>query len=122
MANPPTHTIAFTGGDTVKFSFQIKDSDPANPLNPPIPRNLTGWTAEAQVRQTPTAEEILGTWTIVQPLDASGIVHMKIPGTVTQPWTSIKSLISDVQLTDPAGDPVTILRIELLVAQDVTRD
>lgn len=122
MAILPIHSITFTGGDVVKFSMQVKDKSAANPTVRVI-RDLTGWTATSQVRQTPTSEEVLATWTITnEPLGTDGTIHMKLLGTETQAWSALKNVISDVQLTDPAGDPTTILRIELTVNQDVTRE
>jgi hypothetical protein len=121
MALPPTHTIDFTGGDALKFAFQIKDKDLDDPEAPPVPRDLTGWTSLAQVRQTATSDEILATWAIL-PLDATGIVHMKLTGDLTQPLIPLKTVVSDVQLTDPSGDPETVLRITLNVAQDISRE
>ena len=120
MALPPTYTIEFTGGDALKFAFQIKDKDLDFPDNPPVPRDLTGWTSLAQVRQTATDNAVLATWTI-DPLDNTGIVHMKIAGTITQTFIPLKSVVSDVQLTDPNGDPETVLRLTINVAQDISR-
>lgn len=121
MGLPPTHTIAFTGGDTLKFAFQIKDKDLDFPEIPPVPRDLTGWTALAQVRQTAASTEVLATWAI-EPLDETGIVRMKLSDEQTQPLIVPKTAISDVQLTDPDGNVETVLRIALEIAQDVTRE
>lgn len=120
MGIPPTHTIDITAGDALKFAFQIQDKDLDFPELAPVPRDLTGWTASAQVRLTPTSSEVLTTWAI-DPLDETGIVRMKLTGAQTQPWAVYPSVISDVELVDPAGDPETILRISITAAQDITR-
>lgn len=119
---PPTHTITFVGGDAVKFKFQVTDKDLDQPQQPAIPRDLTGWSALSQIRKVPTSDVIEATWDIEHPLGADGTVKMKLTGEQTQPFAAIKTLISDVQLTDPAGDPETVLTINLTVAQDVTRE
>lgn len=119
---PPIYTIVFVGGDAVKFKFQVTDKDLDYPDNPPVPRNLSGWTAESQVRKSATSEVIEATWEITEPLDSSGVVEMYLSGPTTQPWTAIKSLVSDVQLTDPNGDPETVLTLSLQISQDITRD
>jgi len=119
---PPTHTIEFVAGDALKFKFQIADKDLANPLLPPTARNLTGWEALSQVRKTPTSETIEATWTIVGTLGTDGMVNMYLSGPETQPFAALKELVSDVQLTDTAGDPETVLTLVIQAAQDVTRE
>ena len=119
---PPSHTLIFVGGDAVKFKMQVNDRDLTDPESVAVPRDLTGWTALAQVRTSATSETVEATWDITnEPLGSDGIIEMYLPGETTQPWTAIKTLISDVQLTDPAGDEETVLTINLQVAQDVTR-
>lgn len=118
---PPSHTLVFVGGDALKFKFQIMDRDLDLPADPPVARNLTGWTALSQVRKTATSATVEAEWEI-DTLGSDGIVRMYLSGPVTQPWTAIKTLVSDVQLTDPAGDPETVLTINLQVAQDVSRE
>jgi hypothetical protein len=117
---PPVHTIVFVAGDALKFRFQITDKDPLNPTLPPTPRNLTGWEALSQVRKTPTSSGIEATWTIA-PLNNDGVVNMYLSGPETQSFAS-QNLISDVQLTDPVGDPITVLTLQIQAAQDVTRE
>lgn len=117
---PPVHTILFVAGDALKFKFQVTDKDPLNPSLPPTPRNLTGWNALSHVRKTPTSESIEAVWTIA-PLNNDGIVNMYLSGPETQQFAS-QNLVSDVQLTDPAGDPETVLTLHIQAAQDVTRE
>jgi hypothetical protein len=121
MSLPPTHTIDFVGGDALKFAFQIQDKDLDNPEAPPVPRDLTGWTAQAQVRQTATSPEVLAEFAF-QPLGVDGIVRMKLTGIQTRAFITPKNVVSDVQLTDPAGDPETVLTLNINAAQDVTRE
>ena len=119
---PPTHSLTFVAGDAVKFKFQITDKDLDYPNNPPVPRNLTGWTADSQIRKSSTSDMIEASWVITEPLGANGVVEMYLSGPTTQPWAAIKSLVSDVQLTDPNGDPETVLTLNLQSAQDITRE
>jgi|SRR3954463_3012666 hypothetical protein len=119
---PPTYSIVFVAGDAVKFKFQVTDKDLDYPDNPPIPRNLSGWTAESQIRKSSTADTVEASWVITEPLGADGVVQMYLSGPTTQPWAAIKSLVSDVQLTDPAGDPETVLTLSMQISQDITRD
>jgi hypothetical protein len=118
---PPSHKIVFVAGDAVHFKFQVTDKDLDQPEVPPAPRNLTGWTAWSQVRKTATSTEVETEW-VIDPLASDGIVKMYLSGDTTQPWAAIKALVSDVQLTDPAGDPETVLTINLEVAQDITHE
>lgn len=118
---PPSHTIEFVAGDALKFKFQVADKDMTNPLLPPVARDLTGWTALSQVRKTPTSDNIEATWTIDE-LGSDGMVSMYLSGPETQPFAALKELVSDVQLTDTAGDPETVLTLVIQAAQDVTRE
>lgn len=118
---PPTHTISMLAGDTLKFAFQIKEYDLDVPEDPAAPKDLTGWTALAQVRQTPTSAEVITTWEI-DPLDESGIVRMKLSSAQTQSFATLKEVVSDVQLTDPDGEQETFLKIVIHASQDVTRE
>lgn len=121
MPLPPTHPISFTAGDVLKFAFQVMDKDLDNPGDPAEVRDLTGWEAASQVRQTPSSPDVIAEWAI-EPLGTDGYIRMKILGSTTQDWAVIKTLVSDIQLTDPAGDPETILRLDISAAQDVTRE
>lgn len=121
MGIPPTHVLNFTGGDAVKFAFQIKDKDLDFPEDPPVPRDLTGWTALSQIRKTPASPAVLTSWEIEE-LDSTGIVRMKLTGAQTQPLILEQQVVSDIQLTNPDGDPETVLKLTLNVAQDITRD
>jgi hypothetical protein len=118
---PPTHTLVFVGGDALKFKFQLLYKDLDTPEVPPVPRDLTGWSAFSQVRKTATSTDVEAEWEI-DPLGSDGMINMYLSGPMTQPWTAIKTLVSDVQLTDPSGDPETVLTINLQVAQDVSRE
>lgn len=116
---PPSYDLPFVAGDTVRFKFQVTDR--ADPEDPPVPRDLTGWEVESHVRTTPPAETIEAEWEI-DFSGTEGIIQMYLSPETTQPWAAIKTLASDVQLTDPAGDVETILKIKLKAAQDVTRE
>lgn len=117
---PPTHTISMLAGDTLNFAFQIKEYDLDIPEDPPTAKDLTGWTALAQIRISPTSSEVITTWAI-DPLDDSGIVRMKLTSEQTQSFAALKEVVSDVQLTDPVGDEETYLKIVIHASQDVTR-
>lgn len=118
---PPSYTLAFVAGDAVTFKFQITDKDLDDPDSAAVSRDLTGWTARSQIRQSASSQEVLATWTIVS-LGADGVVTMHLSGDDTEPLAAIKTMVSDVELTDPDGDPQTVLTIDIQVSQDVTRD
>lgn len=118
---PPSHTIEFVAGDALKFKFQVTDKDMTNPTLPPVARDLTGWSALSQIRRTPTSDTVEATWTIAE-LSTDGIVSMYLPGPDTQSFAAIKTLVSDVQLTDTNGDPETVLTLVIQAAQDVSRE
>lgn len=117
---PPTHTVAFVAGDALRFKFQVTDKNLDDPTAPAVVRDLTGWTARSQVRKTSVSDVIEATWTI-ETLGSDGYVRMYLSGPETQPFAAIKQLISDVEITDPNGDPETVLTIMLQASQDVTR-
>lgn len=119
---PPTHTIEFVAGDVLKFRFQVTDKDMDDPDAVPVPRDLTGYTVLSQVRQTATSADILATWELVGTLGDDGIISMRIDGPDTQTWSAIKTMVSDIQVTDTAGDPETVLSLVINAAQDVTRE
>lgn len=119
---PPSHTISFVAGDTLKFKFQITDRDLDDPEAPPVPRDLTGCTVLAQVRLTATTTEVLATWDVInEPLGSDGVVELKIEETETQNWSVPKTMVSDVQITDTNDDVETVLTLVINAAQDVTR-
>lgn len=123
MALPPSHTLVFVAGDALKFQFQIADRDVDDLEAPPVPRDLTGWTAFAQVRKTAPAATVEAEWEIANaPLGSDGLVKLYLSGPDTQPFAAIQNLVSDVQLTDPAGDPETVLTLVIQAAQDVSRE
>lgn len=123
MANEaiPSVTLTVRAGDVLKYRFQVRDQNPENPELPPVPRDLTGWTVLSQLRTLASSDAVVATWDIA-PLDATGVVAMRVDGSVTQSWAALKQLVSDVQLTDPSGDPTTILDIVVLASQDVSRE
>ena len=118
---PPTYPLKFVAGDTVNFKFQILDDDLDTPLVPPAPRDLTGWSALSQVRKTSDSTVVEAEWTIAA-LGNDGYIDMELSSLQTQPWGTVKSLVSDVQLTDPSGEIETILKLKLQVSQDVSRE
>jgi hypothetical protein len=109
----PTYTLAFVTGDTVKRRILIQDPDPSSPdpENPVmIPRDLTGYSARAQVRVSPSDPAPVAT------LDCSGLgvdgyIYLELT-----PAESAKCVVLpkgsynwDLELTDPDGNVETVL-------------
>lgn len=135
----PIYPVKFVAGDTVRFRIQITDPDPdwvdpdpdADPPNTPdmIPRDLTGYSARAQVRKnykkiSPliATYEISGTDTREGPvtdLDDSGYIYIHLPPIESAKVEKISAW--DLELTDPDGDVDTILGGPVDPFRDTTR-
>ena len=121
MELPPTFDITFIAGDTVYFEVEVRDPDPNDPnLQAQIPRDLTGWSAAAQVRKAAGAEELLADFTIGA-MDAAGVIPLTLPPAVSQTLGPVTSAVWDLQLTSPTGEVSTILRGAVKPVMDVTR-
>lgn len=121
MSLPPHDSIEFVGGDTLRYVFRISDKDLDHPEIPPVPRDLTGWTAFSQVRVTPTSATALAEWDI-EPLDDTGYVRMKLTPEQTRLFVAPKVVVSDVEFTDLDGNLETLLVLDISAAQDISRD
>lgn len=119
---PPTLNYTFTGGDTLKIPIRIEDKDLDNPELPPVVRDLTGWTALAQVRKTSTAAEPLTSFEVTnEPLGPDGEIRLRLSPAQTATLMAEKTCVSDLQLTDPDGEVDTVLIINLNLSQDTSR-
>lgn len=122
----PIYDLRFVTGDYVKRRVLFEDPDPdsPDPDNPiMIPRNLTGYTARAQVRvSTKRDATILATFdaTVGEDDDPeNGIIVIEL-----QPEESarcVKTSGWDLELTDPDGHPETVLGGKVLPKLDYTR-
>jgi hypothetical protein len=105
--------LSFIVGDALRFEMTVLDPDPASPdpENPNmIPRNLTGWTAKCQIRKTvKVADPILAEFTF-NTLDPTGVIQAYLSPTESSKLEGLASGRWDFQITDPSGDPDTIMR------------
>ena len=84
--------------------------------------NFTGWTGKAQLRRTVDSSVVLLEFTVQIPDQTAnpGLVWILATGSQTATVTEDSGMY-DVQLTPPAGEPVTIARGKLTMIKDVTR-
>lgn len=89
--------------------------------------DLTGWTAEAQIR-TAVGNKIWFRATEADyiTLGATGEIHFSIPHEVTEDpdwWSSGRTTgVWDLELTDPAGLIKRFVMGEVTISKNVTRD
>lgn len=125
----PKAEMRFVSGDDGRFSIYLEDPDPdsTDPTDPDmIPRNLTGWSAQGQIRKTNKLTDSNGvTVPVLATLDFSGFgtdgyIHVHLPHTesakvrVASVW--------DIQTIDPDGNVDTITGGPANPFGDVTRD
>jgi len=110
----PIYALRFVTGDAFPASgtldVQVVDPDPdsPDPDNPVmIPRNLTGWTGKAQIRQTTKKDAPLIATITLTGFGSDGKIHMYIPSSETNKVT--RPCGWDLEITDPSGRPETIL-------------
>lgn len=117
-------TLLWTVGDALRFWVRIVDPDPdsPDPENPVmIPRNLTGYSAAAQIRKsTKKSDPIIAAFAFTIDNEAgvieaylSKVESTKLDGVLAGRW--------DYQLTDPSDDPLTIMAGPAKPAGQVTR-
>lgn len=122
MELPPTFDITFIAGDTVYFEVEVTDPDPNDPnLEAQIPRNLTDWTAAAQVRKAAGAAELLGEF-VIGGMSIDGVITMTLTPITSQALGPVSAAVYDLQLTSPEGEVSTILRGKVTPVMDVTRN
>ena len=122
--SPKKVTLVFVAGDALRFRLRIVDPDPNSPdLENPvmIPRDLTGWSVAAQIRKdTKKATPLLAEF-VFNDLDDTGVIEPYLTHEESEKLRDIPAAKWDFQLTDPVGDPVTIMAGPAKPAGDVTR-
>lgn len=121
---PEEYNLEFWAGDVVRFSTYLQDPDPdsPDPENPVmVIRDLTDHTVRAQVRKTAKESEVLA---VIDTEILANKIYITLEKT---PSESLRALGGrkghwDLELTDPNGDPETILAGWVLAKLDVTRD
>lgn len=112
-------------GDALRFWLTIEDPDPdsPDPENPiMVPRNLTGWTVAAQIRKsTKLADPVLAVFEF-NTLDETGEIAAYLTSEESTKLDGVRAGRWDLQLTDPSGDPETIMYGPASPAGQVTRD
>ena len=111
--------LEFIVGDALRFELLIVDPDPdwvdpdpeADPPNEPdmIPRNLTGWTVAAQVRKSKKKTDPVLAEFAFEELDETGMVYAYLSPEESTKLDGLSAGRWDFQLTDPVGDPQTII-------------
>lgn len=113
----PEYPLEFVCGDDVQFEVLVEDPDPdwvdpdpdADPPNTPdmLPRNLTGWTARAQVRSSSRKDaELQGTFTLTG-FGTDGMIYVLLPH--AESMNCRRPGGWDLELSDPTGFVTTIL-------------
>ena len=121
---PQQVPLYWVAGDALRFWLTIVDPDPESPdpENPVmVPRNLTGWTVAAQIRKNnKPATELLAEFDFAV-LGEDGVIAAYLPPDESEKLRGTSSAVWDFQLTDPEGDPLTIIAGSAQPDGDVTR-
>ena len=121
---PQDVALVFVAGDALRFRLTIKDPDPdsPDPDNPVmVPRDLTGWTVAAQIRKNVKPETPLLASFAFDDLDDTGVIAAYLAPDESEKLRGLSSGRWDLQLTDPGGDPQTIMAGSAKPEGDVTR-
>lgn len=121
---PQEVVLIFTAGDALRFRVTITDPDPESPDpdNPVmIPRDLTGYTAAAQIRKKAKPDEPLLAEFSFNTLDETGEINAYLTPEESEKLRVVSGGVWDFQLTDPQGDPLTLMAGAAKPAGDVTR-
>lgn len=117
-------TLIFVVGDALHFSLTITDPDPDSPdPDDPImlPRNLTGWSAGAQIRKSiKLVDPILAAFEFNE-LDETGVIEAYLTPEQSANLEGLAAGRWDFQIIDPSGDPLTIMRGPAKPLGQVTR-
>lgn len=118
-------------GDALRFWLTIEDPnpdyDPDLPEDPDTnpqmkPRDLTGWSVAAQIRKsTKLADPVLAVFEF-NILDETGEIAAYLTPEESTKLDGVRAGRWDLQLTDPSGDPETIMYGPAAPAGQVTRD
>lgn len=121
---PQDVTLLWVAGDALRFRLTIKDPDPdsPDPEHPVmIPRDLTGWIAASQIRKDAKLETALLAEFEFNTLDDTGVIAAYLTPDESENLRGVKSGAWDLQITDPTGDPQTIMAGPAKPRADVTR-
>lgn len=116
--------LEFIVGDALRFELLITDPDPdsVDPDNPDfLPRNLTGWTAASQIRKSKKLSDPIIAQFEFNELDESGEIYAYLTPEESSKLDGLSAGRWDFQLTDPSGDPLTIIYGPAKPAGQVTR-
>lgn len=106
---PGVYDLKIYQGDAFRFAVTISDGA--------APRNLTGHTAQAQIRKDVSAVVSIAFACTIEA--AEGRVEFYLTGAQTRALP--RTAIWDFQLTDTDGDTQTYLRGQVSVSREVTR-
>lgn len=111
-----TYNLSFTAGDTVEFEVLLQNNDET-------PKDLTGFTAKAQIRVDPTATATLADFEVVGDLDETGSIRLRLESTQTEIFRTTAKAVWDLEILETAtSTKTTVLGGTVKAAQDVTRD
>lgn len=109
-AQPCTVDLLVYAGDDLFLLVRVVDPDTGQPAD------LTGHTAQAQIRATPASTTVLAEF--VASIDSEGVrLHL----TAVDAAQLVGAAVWDVQLTDAASIVTTIVSGRVLAAPEVTR-
>jgi len=116
VATPPVRsTLIIDQGTTWQRRWRITDADSG------LPRDLTGWTARAQVRAQTMAETTLFEWSPEGlTCDDDGYVTMTVTPTESSAWIWRDGMF-DVELVDPTGRVTRIAQGRVRISPEITR-
>lgn len=113
---PGTYNLSFTTGDTVEFEVALKNPDES-------PKDLTGYTAKAQIRSTTAAADVLAEFNVVGSLDSTGKIRLRLESTQTEVFRATPQGVWDLEVTKTADlTKLTILTGTVRTTPDVTRE
>ena len=121
---PQEVTLIWVAGDALRFTLTIVDPDPdsPDPENPVmIPRNLTGYSAASQIRKNAKPDSALLAEFEFNTLDGSGVISAYLSPDESEKLRGTSGARWDLQLTDPEGDPLTLMAGSAKPSGDVTR-
>lgn len=125
MSIAPTYDLLVEQGATYERSFVWSTVNPTNSRLPPTPVNLTGYSAEMQIRSAVNSGTILFTATTgnnkLVITAATGSVKLIIPATDSAAWTWTDG-VYDLELTNPVtGYVKRLVQGAVKVSKEVTR-
>lgn len=116
MSRPGTFHLNLYRGDTYVWKFTLYGSTTAP--NPPVPADLTGVTAKAEIRTSPGGSPLT---TLECEVTLPNVITMKL---TTPEWLGItvRRASWDLQLTysDPDSTVITVLAGDVVITPDVT--